>query len=200
MNTALQPYEKVSPRSVRPTAILPDEGIGLRADGSIRLSVTVRAMENGQLVRKSPVRDNLLLSVGDLRALLPPGIQERQKFTVADTTARLFALLVSDGPDPVYTIRPQDVTSGQLQATVIKAAGEGGEIRFRGKLAGSRVISGNNQPFGGETALEGYLTFNTARKPVRLVMVAWGGFHMPWQRNSHDIVALAEWKAGSPAH
>jgi hypothetical protein len=197
LNGALQQSGSVSPRNARPTSILPDEGRGLRADGSIRLAVAVRALANGQPTGKGPIRDNLLLSAADLRALLPTGIQSGQKFMVADTTARRFALLLSDGPDPVYAIRPQDVTSGQLQAHVVKATGEGGEIRFRGNLAGVRGGSGNSQPFGGETVLEGYLTFNAQRKPVRLLVVASGGFRMSWQKDYHDIGALAEWKVGN---
>src|SRR5262249_54824070 len=92
----LNAFGPVTPRRVRATNPYPDRGIGVRADGSVRLAVsdkTIPVKDLAQLQRLSGWQlfvDSVILSAAEWSALAPPNAETGSTWTIPEEIGRRF--------------------------------------------------------------------------------------------------------------
>lgn len=184
-------------RRLPPTPAAPDRGVGIRRDGSARLAVTVRATQSGRPANQTPIFDSLYLDSASLRALAPPQVQSGARYSIPRAVASQFAIALTDGSDPFYVIRPNDLTKVTVEAEVTSVNAGIVTVRLSGQLAGTRVHAGQGRPPNiGSADLDGYLTLDSAGRIHSCLIVTNGESHGEFNRTPHETAGLIEWKSG----
>ncbi len=183
-------------REAKPRPVTPDRGEGLRADGSARLALTVRAMKDGRPANSRPMVDSVVLSAAQLGSLTPPpGASPGTRYVLPPETAREFVRLLTDDGDRVYAMRSQDATEALLEATVAAATPESVVARLAGTLGGRRPYSGGGLGvIEGRGRIEGTLTFSPAGEVRSLLLVCESDYRNPWAKAPHSLGGLLEWR------
>lgn len=196
LRDAVAKFGTVTPRDVKPTWQPPDKGVGSRADGSVRLALTVRHTDKG--AHSSPVFDSIVLTKERWQALLPRAPKEGATYDVPEATVREFARAVSASSDLSNLIRPGDLTGAKLRGTVQQTP-EGWTVRLAGELVGTRKYVNGPEMLPGRMKLDGVLMLDKEQRPLRLLVVGEGTFQMPWDRSPRPTAAVAEWRASEAA-
>jgi hypothetical protein len=193
LREALGKAGKVSGRSVKVPPLNPERGAGLRPDGSIRLAVAVRSLNNGQPVNHRPVLESAYLTAAQLKSLAPPRAEVGVRYAIPEETARQFTTALTDDGDQVFTIRSQDATTAHFQAQVTGVSSSRIEVRLTGTLAGKRSTS--ERVVEGRARVQGLLTFNRKGALQSVLIVTDGQYRSPWAKQSHTVGGLVEWQA-----
>jgi hypothetical protein len=193
LEEALARAGPVTERRVAHKQLHPDRGLGVRADGSIRLAVTARSLSNGKPANHRPVFESAYLTVEQVKTLAPPQAKVGVRYTVAEDSVRQFTTALTDDGDDVFTIRPREATAGCLQAEVMEVTPSQIHIRLTGHLAGKRVSS--ERTVAAEASVHGLIIFDRKGELQRALIVTDGHYRSPWARAPHSVSGLVEWRA-----
>jgi hypothetical protein len=193
LQAAMAGFGPVAPRDVKPSWQLRDKGVGLRADGSVRLALTVRHTD--QALPPRPVFDSIILTTDQWQSLLPRDLKDGVTYDIPEPTVRELSRAVSASSDLSNLIRPADLTTAKLTGTVRAGSGGTREVHLSGELAGQRKYVNGPEMLPGRTRLDGVLFLDESARPVRLLLVGKGTFKMPWDRSPRPTAAVAEWRA-----
>lgn len=188
-----------APRSVKAAPVNPERGHRHLPDGSVRLALSVRYMDDGK-PQRSPVFASIYLSAQELAVLAPNEAKPGERYQVPEAVARLFAEAISGMSNLEYLIRAEDATEAVLAAEVLPPAADGSlQVRLAGKVAGKRdYLKDPKQPMWGKTAIEGLLTLDAQRKPQKLLLL-FEGTHQPPFGKERPVGAVADWQAAGAA-
>jgi len=195
LKNAVAKFGPVTRRNVKPQWQSPDKGVGVRPDGSVRLTLYVRHTDRNDHTAR-PVFDSIILTKEQWRDLAPPDRSKIGSYEVPASTVRQFARALSASSDLSTLHRPEDLSVARLTGTVSKAGPSGEtQVVLRGELVGSRKYVNGPEPLPGRTSFDGLLTLGRNGQPTRLLMVGDGTFKMPWDRQDRPTGSLVEWKA-----
>lgn len=182
-------------RKLKPAPLIPERGMGVRPDGSIRLAVTARPMQDGKPANHRPVFESAYLTAKQFQSLVPAKIEAGASYTIPEDTVRQLTTALTDDGDDVFRIRPAEATKARLQAEVTAITNDRVAVRVAGELAGKRASS--ERVVEGQARLDGLLVFDRQGKLQSLVIVAAGQYRSPWARQAHAVGGLIEWKASA---
>lgn len=187
-----------SPRTLPRNTAAADRGVGFRIDGSVRMAVTIRMSDNGRPVYGAPVLDSLYLDEASLRTLVPNPIRQGERYVIPQEISRQLAVMISDGGDRFYSIRPEDVTTAQMKAGVTSVRDRIATISLGGTVAGTRKYrEAGRGGVEGTASLEGEMTIDSSGKLLSILIVSEGRFSGPNIRTTHPhaTMGLLEWRA-----
>jgi hypothetical protein len=169
----------------------PDRGVGVRSDGSIRLAVYARTLQQGRPISHRPVFESAYLEAKLIDKLTPVRVRVGERYLIAAEAARQLSTVLTDDGDDVFRIRPHEVTGVRLSAEVINVSPSGCDVSLAGELAGKRVYSGGT--VAAQARLQGLLKFNSKRELQSVLIVSEGQYRSPWASQTHSVGGLIEW-------
>lgn len=198
IDAGLRAFGEVAPRPVAPEALLPQPGVGRRADGGVVLALSARYLHEGR-PDGPPVIDRLSLSAADWAGLAPAPAalrtlaQQQRPWRVPEAVARQLCRGLSPVSDRSTMPEPEDVTAVELIGTV--RGDRGGEpwIEYAGSIAAVSTRDGRTRR--AEARIEGALRYRGGT-PSELHLLLHGVYRdAPPYDAPREIGALFEWRA-----
>jgi hypothetical protein len=180
----------VPPRRVPASDPFPDRGVGLSAEGGVRLAVSVIGLRNGNQ-EGPPAVDSVRLTAAEWAAFAPPAGQS--EWTIPVDAGKRFAPALSPLTDSIFVPRPADVTAATISARVAREGEGAWVIRYRGKWESKHNRDGNPKfPIRAMASGEGVGVYDPAAKRLRsLVWVLTGTYRNGSQAT--PTASVIEW-------
>jgi len=215
IDTGLQAFGTVKPRTVKAENPLPNRGVGVRSDGSVCLAIYVRHVLGGGRHRAPadvnrdslwtwegdlrpdgpPVIDSLTLTEKEWKTLMPPMATVGTEWHIPQDAACKFARAVSPSSDQSLMARPRDAKTAELTARVESVGNGQAQVRLTGKWETAHEYDGKVS-FGWASA-EGIAQYDIGRMAMRsLTLVLSGAFRAPPPYDTADrpLGAVIEWR------
>jgi hypothetical protein len=175
---------------------LPDRGLGLHPDGSVRLALSACAFRKGQR-EGDPAVDSIWLSAKDWAMLAPPKTEVGTSWDVPQEAAAKFVPAFSPMTDLIYVPQPKDAKTAEMKATVISAKDGVAKIQFVGRWETVHSRDGDGKlPVRTSAKGEGVAFFDQRHKEMRsLLLVADGEYRNvpPWDK-PQATGSIVEWQ------
>jgi hypothetical protein len=193
LRDAVARFGPVTRRSIKASWEPADKGVGVRGDGSVRLSLTVRHTDRRDEAGQ-PVFDSIILTKDQWQSILPSDRTSGAIFEIPESTVREFTRALTATSDISNLIPPKELTTAKLTGVVHAAEGGRFQLRLTGELAGERKYVNGPEMLPGRTRLDGTLRLDSAGRPERLLLVGEGIFKMPWDKSPRPTAAVVEWR------
>jgi hypothetical protein len=162
------------------------------------MAATIRMAQGGRPIYGAPVFDSLYLDAGSVKALTPNPIQAGARYAIPVGVARQLAVLISDGGDRFYSVRPEDVTTAQVKADVVSVRNGIATVSIGGTVAGVRQYrEAGRGGVEGTAQLDGEITFDSSGRLLSVEIASEGRFSGPNTQTTraHETMGLLEWRA-----
>jgi hypothetical protein len=214
LREGLNKFGTVTPRRIRPTNPLPYRGIGVRADGSVTLAISDKAIpvkDLSQLPQISGYQmflDSVTLSAAEWSALAPPDARAGSKWTIPEEIGRRFFLLLN--PFDIRFGDPAEVTEVQLVGRVASVREGIACLVYGGRIAGThrgtKYEASEGKSLSSALKMAGGVGSYDIRTGQMLSLTwVWDGLTWGWyDPSSNDLPApgpygaVAEWRQGEP--
>ena len=211
LREGLSKFGTVTPRRVRPTNPLPYRGIGVRADGSVTLAISDKAIpveDLSQLPRFSGYQmflDSVTLSAAEWSALAPPDARAGSEWTIPEEIGRRFFPLLN--PFDIKFRDPAEVTEVQLVGRVASVREGIARLVYEGRIAGTHHGTKNEGSEGKSlsSALKmagGVGAYDIQAGQMLSLTWVWDGrfrSYPPYADPPIRFGAVAEWHQSQPA-
>ena len=198
IQTGLKAFGPVPPRDLRRLAgwnPLPERGVGLRADGGVRLAACATAFRNGQR-DGDPAVDSILLSAQEWAALRPEKLTVGASWTIPPAVAAKFVPALSPHTDLIYVPQAKDARKAELVATVDEVSGNVGKIRFTGRFETLHNRDGQEKfPVRTSASVEGVAFFAGTKNTLNSLLLVFDGQYRhvpPWDK-PQPTGGVVEW-------
>jgi hypothetical protein len=189
----VQPRDLSRLRNYNP---LPDRGVGVMADGGVRLAVSATAFRNGERDGE-PAVDSVILSAKEWTTLIPTKLEAGMKWEVPAAVAARFAPALSPQTDLIYVPQSKDVLTANLTATVTGVSSGVAKIRYKGNWESLHSRDGVAKfPVRASASAEGVATCDASTGAPRSFLMVFRGTYRnvpPWDK-PQPTGAVIEWK------
>jgi hypothetical protein len=196
MHDSLEKVDKQPARQAKARTfqeINPDRGVGVRADKSVRLSLT-SAFLYGQPAserRTFPHLDGVVLTAEQFSKFLPADNKVGARYEVPETVCRQFANAIAALPGP--SMRPEHLDLARMTGEVVEIKDGQGSARLTGKLR-SPPLNGNPPEEPGYVNIEGFVRFDLEGNVQSLLLLLEGSHRRkPPHNELQRTAAVAEW-------
>ena len=194
--------KEAGPLNSREVKVRPDpfanRGRGVSGDGSVRLAVSVIALQAGRQ-DGPPVVDSIHLSVKQWAAFAPPESEPKvgQQWALPDEVAARFTPALSPMTDFIFSPTPADAKTAKMVAKVARVEGGVAVIRYLGKWETQHNRDGDPKyPIRTGSGGEGVGVFDTSKgKMTSLVWVLNGDYFNSPPSKPKPTAAVIEWSS-----
>jgi hypothetical protein len=198
LRPGLEAFGSVKQRTLTPADPLPDRGLGVRLDGSVRLAVFLRYPIRGIPLRElpNPTIDSLILTAAEFRELAPPKAEAGARWSISPAVGRNFHRVLGPGNEDTMP-RLHEVRSVSMAGRVKSVEGGLAYLAYEGTIAGSHETQSNRGKCQGEAKLTGVGVYDRGTGTLRsLVWVFEGTFRAPPPNDkaAQSYSGVVEWR------
>lgn len=177
VEAGLQEFGPVERRRPQTTDPLKHRGVGVLADGGVRLAIYAHGMRKGEKDGE-PVVDSALLTKNDWADFLPKQFEVGSTWSVPAPVLGKLAPVLSPLTDVIFTPQPRDMTKAELVGTVEHICGGTAYIRWTGQLESQHLRDNDPKyPIRANARLEGLAQVTVATRHMRRLLLVTDGVY-----------------------